>query len=140
MIQRIRSGRYATQEFDPFDSFVEFDNPEWKHPLEQHVPKRRFVPSHWERLKINKFALAIKKGWMKTLAEKAQEEEEQEKLKDKTWDIWADETIEVWRPRRMPKAIAAPKRDLPIHAESYNPPPEYLWDDKEKEQQMALDA
>jgi len=32
----------------------------------------------------------------------------------------------------MPKAIAAPKRDLPIHAESYNPPEEYLLDDKKK--------
>ena len=34
----------------------------------------------------------------------------------------------------MPKAIAAPKRDLPVHAESYNPPEEYLLDDKEKEE------
>ena len=34
----------------------------------------------------------------------------------------------------MPKAIAAPKRDLPLHAESYNPPSEYLLDEKEKEE------
>jgi ribosome biogenesis protein ERB1 len=33
----------------------------------------------------------------------------------------------------MPKAIAAPKRDLPMHLESYNPPDEYLLDDQEKE-------
>lgn len=33
----------------------------------------------------------------------------------------------------MPKAIAAPKRDLPLHVESYNPPEEYLLDDEEKE-------
>ena len=39
----------------------------------------------------------------------------------------------------MPKAIAAPKRDLPIHAESYNPPEEYLWDEKEKEEYMKMD-
>ena len=39
----------------------------------------------------------------------------------------------------MPKAIAAPKRDLPIHAESYNPPEEYLLDDKEKEDILKMD-
>jgi len=27
-----------------------------------------------------------------------------------------------------------PKRDLPIHAESYNPTEEYLMDDKEREE------
>ena len=36
----------------------------------------------------------------------------------------------------MPKAIAAPKRDLPLHQESYNPPEEYLLDDKEKEEYL----
>jgi len=34
----------------------------------------------------------------------------------------------------MPKSIAAPKRDLPIHAESYNPPEEYILDENEKEE------
>jgi ribosome biogenesis protein ERB1 len=32
----------------------------------------------------------------------------------------------------MPKAIVAPKRDLPTHGESFNPPEEYLFDDEEK--------
>ena len=45
----------------------------------------------------------------------------------------------TWRPRKMPKAIAAPKRDLPMHAESYNPPVEYLLDEKEKEEYEKLD-
>lgn len=31
----------------------------------------------------------------------------------------------------MPKQITAPKRDLPTHAESYNPSEEYLFDEKE---------
>jgi len=39
----------------------------------------------------------------------------------------------------MPKAIAAPKRELPLHAESYNPPEEYLLDEKEKEEFLKLD-
>jgi len=55
------------------------------------------------------------------------------------WDIWEDETIVPWRPKDAPKHIAAPKRDLPMHAESYNPPEEYLFDDDEKEQFDEMD-
>lgn len=39
----------------------------------------------------------------------------------------------------MPKAITAPKRDLPAHAESYNPPDEFLFDEKEKEEYNKQD-
>lgn len=39
----------------------------------------------------------------------------------------------------MPKAIAAPKRELPFHAESYNPPEEFLLDDKEREEFEKMD-
>lgn len=45
----------------------------------------------------------------------------------------------TWRPRRMPKAITAPKRPLPMHSESYNPAEEYLFDDQEKEQWEKAD-
>jgi ribosome biogenesis protein ERB1 len=58
---------------------------------------------------------------------------------EKVWDIWEDESVVTWQPRKMPKSIAAPKRDLPVHAESYNPPEEYLLDDKEKEEFEKLD-
>ena len=37
-----------------------------------------------------------------------------------------------WKPKDGPKAILAPKRELPTHAESFNPPEEYLLDEKEK--------
>jgi ribosome biogenesis protein ERB1 len=39
----------------------------------------------------------------------------------------------------MPKPITAPKRDLPGHAESYNPAPEYLFDEKEKKEWQDAD-
>jgi ribosome biogenesis protein ERB1 len=47
--------------------------------------------------------------------------------------------VVTWKPRKMPKAIAAPKRDLPMHLESYNPPEEYLMDEKEKEEWEKMD-
>ena len=74
---------------------------------------------------------------MKTLAEKA--EERQEKEKERIWDIWEDDSVVTWRPRKMPKAIAAPKRDLPMNAESVNPPEEYLLDEQEKEEFDKMD-
>lgn len=77
---------------------------------------------------------------MKTLEEKKQERlrqinEETERL----WDIWEDDTIVPWKPKDAPKHIQAPKRDLPMHAESYNPPDEYLLDDQELKQLDELD-
>ena len=76
---------------------------------------------------------------MKTLAEKKAEEDEKEREQDKIWDVWEDDTIVAWKPRKMPKAITAPKRDLPKHAESFNPPEEYLFDDQEKKQWLEAD-
>jgi ribosome biogenesis protein ERB1 len=130
LLQRVRSGKFADKDVDPFDFHIEFEHKEMIHPFNSDEPKRRFQPSKWERLKVNKIVQALKKGWMKTLEEKAREREEQEK--EKIWDVWEDDSVVTWRPRKMPKAIAAPKRDLPIHAESYNPPEEYLLDESEK--------
>ena len=39
----------------------------------------------------------------------------------------------------MPKAIVAPKRDLPMHGESFNPPEEYLFDNDEKKKWLKAD-
>lgn len=76
---------------------------------------------------------------MKTLAEKAREQQEKEEKEDKVWDIWEDDSIVTWKPRRMPKQITAPKRDLPTHAESYNPSDEYLFDEQEKKEWLEED-
>jgi hypothetical protein len=52
---------------------------------------------------------------MKTLAEKKREQDEKDEQEEKAWDIWQDDSIVTWRPRRMPKPITAPKRELPGH-------------------------
>lgn len=139
LIQRVRSGRYADAEIDPFDGpVIEFEHKEMMHPMQAgYEPKRRFQPSKWERLKVNKLVQALKKGWLKTLAEKERDREEQQR--EKVWDIWQDDSVVTWRPRKMPKAIAAPKRDLPVNAESYNPPEEYLLDEKERDEYEKLE-
>ena len=76
---------------------------------------------------------------MKTNDELKQEKEEKRQELDRIWDIWEDETIVPWKPKDAPRAITAPKRDLPIHAESYNPPDEFLLDENEKEQIEEMD-
>lgn len=136
MIKRVREGKYADADIDPFADW-EFDqkHEDMIHPFSNApLPKRSFVPSKWERLKVSKYIQALKKGWMKTLAEKKREKEEAQEKEDAAWDIWADESIVTWRPRRMPKPITAPKRDLPGHAESFNPAEEYLYDSAEEKE------
>lgn len=90
--------------------------------------KRSYLPSKSEKEKISKLVHALKMGWIKTEAEK----EEERKLKDqpKFYMLWrSDDTAEHMR--RIHDHIPAPKRLLPGHAESYNPPSEYLFDKKE---------
>jgi ribosome biogenesis protein ERB1 len=76
---------------------------------------------------------AMKEGRMKTLEQEKEDRENEEKEDNKCWDIWEDDSIVAWKPRKMPKAIVAPKRDMPLHSESFNPPEEYLLDNDEKE-------
>jgi ribosome biogenesis protein ERB1 len=98
------------------------------------------VPSKHERLRVQKILKALKEGRMKTLEEKRKEREEKlQPEEDRLWDIWEDDTIVPWRPKDAPKQIHAPKRDLPQHAESYNPPEEYLLDEDEKKAFEEMD-
>eukprot|EP00744_Colponema_vietnamica_P002685 GILI01004181.1.p1 GENE.GILI01004181.1~~GILI01004181.1.p1 ORF type:complete len:673 (+),score=203.38 GILI01004181.1:721-2739(+) len=116
LIDRIRAGQYAHSDFDPYDTWVEFDYPDGKiHPIgSEPEPKRRFLPSKWEAKKITKLVKAIREGRIKPPPPKAPE----------VYDLWADENDE--ENRRGPPAIAPPKVKPPSHAESYNPPAEYL--------------
>jgi len=42
---------------------------------------------------------------MKTLAEK----ERTRRIRERRYEIWEDESVVTWKPRKMPRAIAAPK-------------------------------
>lgn len=55
LIQRIRAGKVADKNFNPEDFTLEFANEhKFIHPFQANEPKRRFQPSKWERLRINK--------------------------------------------------------------------------------------
>lgn len=54
MIQRIRKGKVADKDFNMEDEsfYYEHDTTGMEHPFSTYEPKRRFVPSKWERLKV----------------------------------------------------------------------------------------
>jgi ribosome biogenesis protein ERB1 len=90
--------------------------------------KRSFLPSKGEKMKIGRLTHAFKMGWAKTI----DEERRLRKAKNdiKFYMLWeTDHGREQMR--RIHDHVAPPKRALPGHAESYNPPPEYLFDEKE---------
>lgn len=71
---------------------------------------------------------ALKMGYLKTRKQKS--EERLKKREKQFYMLWkTDDTAEEMR--RIHDHISAPKRYLPGHAESYNPPPEFLFNKKE---------
>lgn len=97
--------------------------------------KRSFLPSKTEAKKVSRLVHALKMGWIKTRAE--DERLRAEKKQKKFYMLWAmdDKPEEM---RRITNHIPAPKRKLPEHSESYNPPPEYLFDARELKQWNKL--
>lgn len=92
------------------------------------IHKRSLLPSKIEARKVSKIVHALKMGWMKSTAE--MQKERDKKQEPQFFMLWqSDDQAEEMR--RIHKHIPAPKRHLPGHAESYNPPPEYLFDKKE---------
>ncbi|XP_064641082.1 ribosome biogenesis protein bop1-like isoform X2 [Lineus longissimus] len=135
-IQRIRKGKYTDTSYDPHEPWTEiFVNEPMIHPVTNRPEhKRSFIPSHNERLKVGRMVHAMKMGWMKPMRLPDEENEEEEKY----YNIWGDEDQSEVN-KRLRQHIPAPKLPLPGHAESYNPPPEYLMDKDEEEAWKEMD-
>lgn len=94
-------------------------------------PKSRFLPSKWEHQKVMKIVRAIRAGRITPRRPGAPQAVE----KPRFYELWSasDDTPQAPHPMHMP----APKLVPPGHAESYNPPEEYLWT---KEEEAEFDA
>ena len=114
LIRKVREGKSATALIDPYRD-LDMEGPIDPFPLNSDapVPKSRFQPNKYERRKIEKIANAIAKGWIKPRT----------KPKEETWDLWGDSQQALVK--------SAPKVTLPTHAESYNPPDEYVMTEDE---------
>ncbi|GIY91971.1 ribosome biogenesis protein bop1 [Caerostris extrusa] len=122
IIQRLQSGKYPTSsvQYEPFEDFFTYEVME--HPVTNQPPhKRSFIPSKLEKEKVSKLVYAIKMGWIKPRAPKEE--------KDPFYMLWDKDVAE--ESKRLQHYIPAPKRKLPGHEESYNPPAEYLFTKEE---------
>jgi ribosome biogenesis protein ERB1 len=127
IIKRLMSSRYARDDVEEFDTSTFFTQDEMKMPLSGRPEhKRSFIPSNWERLQVGRYVHAIKMGWIKPRLRRPKTVDEAPKF----YDIWGAENEND--KRKHMHHLPAPKCPLPDHYESYNPPPEYLFDQEEK--------
>lgn len=135
VINRIRKAIYPDPNYDPYEPYVDFFTNEVSiHPvMNRPAPKASFVPSLSEKRALTKLVALIKSGRLKPYKPKKKDRNPYQF----TYDLWFKEGD--INSRRHRAHIPAPKMALPGHAESYNPPPEYLLtaDDVKKWETMT---
>ncbi|KYM98037.1 PREDICTED: ribosome biogenesis protein BOP1 homolog [Cyphomyrmex costatus] len=139
LIVRIQKQKIPDVQFDEYAPWVDwFTSEVIKTPLRKFPEhKRSFLPSKNEARQVSKLVHALKMGWMKSTAEM---QKEREKSKEPQFYMLWQSDDQAEEMRRIHKHIPAPKRHLPGHAESYNPPSEYLFDNKELKEWNKLKA
>ncbi|XP_048483361.1 ribosome biogenesis protein BOP1 homolog [Plutella xylostella] len=132
LLARIKNGMVPNADHDEYEPWVDWFSREVLATPVRAFPehKRSFLPSRSDQRQVSKLVHALKMGWIKTRKQLA---DERKKKKEKQfYNLWGSSSSEEeQRLRGIHKHIAAPRRALPGHAESYNPPPEYLLDSKE---------
>ncbi|KAF7981571.1 hypothetical protein HWV62_32600 [Athelia sp. TMB] len=122
IIRRLQANEMPDAAYDPYEPTVEWFTGKGKEevmPLSgAPEPKRRWVPSKWEKQKVMKIVRAIRQG--RIVPSKPSSE------KPKYYSIWSE------APSSHPPPLPAPKPRLPTHSESYNPPEEYLPTEAER--------
>ena len=140
IIRRIQAGAYAHPEFDETPEYIDYESSiREKMPISAiPEPKRRFKPSKWEFMKVIKIMKAIKEGNYITQKDMMEKRKQENKIKSLSM-IWNDDEMDITENNRQKYHLPAPKMPLPGHAESYNPPEEYLLTEVEKIQYENLD-
>jgi ribosome biogenesis protein ERB1 len=133
ILRRIRDANYAHAEFEAYPEILESTEVE-VHPLYGGTePKRRFLPSKWEALRVKRIARAIRDGTYKVAPAPAEERG----ANAPAYLLWGEDGFAIGVGGRgggahMPPPLPAPKPLPPGHAASYNPPPEYLLSPEER--------
>jgi len=133
ILRRIRDANYAHAEFEAYPETLESTEVE-VHPLYGGTePKRRFLPSKWEALRVKRIARAIKEGTYRVARAPAEERG----AGAPAYLLWGEDGFAIGVGGRagaahMPPPLPAPKPPPPGHAASYNPPPEYLLTPEER--------
>ena len=90
-------------------------------------PKRRFMPSKWERMRVNKILHAIEMGWIKL------DEQEEESNAEPIFDLWGEDFREPLY-KNLPAPLILPKTRRPTSKESYNPESKELMSKEQEEE------
>lgn len=140
LIKRISAQRIPNADHDEFEPWIEWFTSEVEKMPIRNIPdhKRSFLAPKAEKKQIGRYVHALKMGWMKTRAE-LEKERLDKKRGPKFYMLWETDTGKEDM-RRIHDHVTAPKRDLPGHAESYNPPPEYLFDELEMREWKKLET
>ncbi|KAF8164972.1 ribosome biogenesis protein ERB1 [Crassisporium funariophilum] len=131
LIRRLYANEVPDANYDPYEPTTEWFTGKGKEeimPLSGALqPKRRWVPSKWEKQKVMKIMRAIRQGRILPSKPKS-------RSKYEPYAIWSEPSSS------NPPPLPAPKPRLPTNAESYNPPEEYLPTEEERKTWEALDA
>jgi ribosome biogenesis protein ERB1 len=127
LIERMLEHKHVHPEHDANPDYVDFYSRKIEiHALDQAPePKRRFIPSKWERMRVMKIVKGIHEGRIKL------EKDKKPKKEKKQYLMWTDADTAA-NNNKGPMHVPAPKMPLPGHAESYNPPDEYLMTPEEE--------
>ncbi|KAL4076042.1 NUC169 domain-containing protein [Scleroderma yunnanense] len=124
IIRRLQLGENPDASYDPYEPTIEWFTGKGKEevmPLSAAPePKRRWLPSKWEKQKVMKIVRAIRQGRIVGSKPKTADD------KPQFYAIWNEPLS------NQPPPLPAPKPPLPTHAESYNPPEEYLPTETER--------
>ncbi|KAG6890935.1 Ribosome biogenesis protein erb1 [Termitomyces sp. Mi166 len=130
IIRRLYAGEVPDANYDPYEPTTEWFTGKGKEeimPLSSAPePKRRWVPSKWEKQKIMKIVRAIRQG--RIIGSKPKTTS-----KFSFYSIWSEPSSSHSPP------LPAPKPRLPTNSESYNPPEEYLPTEQERKEWEAQD-
>ncbi|PPQ79536.1 hypothetical protein CVT25_003418 [Psilocybe cyanescens] len=130
LIRRLYTNENPDSTYDPYEPTTEWFTGKGKEevmPLSGALqPKRRWVPSKWEKQKVMKIVRAIRHGRILPSKPKSSS-------KFEPFAIWSEPSSS------HPPPLPAPKPALPTNAESYNPPAEYLPTEEERKAWESLD-
>lgn len=126
IIRRIQAGAFAHPEHNDTPDYIDyFSSIKEEMPISSAPePKRRFLPSKWELMNVMKIVKAMKEGRYVDIKARRAKKLEDNKGVYMIWNDLEDEIIA--ESKRHQYHLPAPKLPLPGHAESYNPPDEYL--------------
>jgi ribosome biogenesis protein ERB1 len=152
LIRRVQAGAFAHPEHDANPDYIDYfsgvDKAIAGINSDRHEPKSRFQPSKYEKMQVRRLLHKLQRGDIsmdyltgdvKDMND-AKRKNKNEGEDDKPFLLWKGDEEDELHNRKGPQHIAAPKVPPPTHAESYNPPDEYLPTEDEMKSWEDMDV